>query len=392
MGEAVIVAACRTAVGDAFKSPLGRLPIQEIGKVAVLEALERSGMPGEDLDDIVLGEVMHGGGAVARYLAVDAGLTHVPGMAVQRHCATGLQAITSVAADIRAGMTRAAIAGGAENMTQTPVTHQRSPEGLVPWTSFTHPDTPDAPAMDMGVTVGENTAHECGITREEQDAWALRSHQRAIVAIDEGRFDDEIVPVEVEVDADGDGDTIVFDTDAHPRRDTSLEKLAALRPAFAEDGTVTAGNSSSLNDGAAAVVVVDAGYADEHGLEPLAIIRGWAAVGVEPRRTGLAPTLAVPKVLDRLGMRLADIDLVELNEAFASMSVACTRLLELDPDTVNVNGGAVALGHPVAATGARLLVTLVHELRRRGGGNGIVTMCAGGGMGAATVVEVLPPA
>lgn len=387
MGDAVIVSACRTAVGDASRSVLGRLPIEAIGRVPVGEALQRSGIAAEEVDDLVLGEVMHGGGAVSRYIAVDTGLTHVPGMATQRHCASGLAAVTAAAADIRAGMHRVAIAGGVENMTRTPVTHQRSPEGLVPWTSLTHPETPGAPAMVMGITVGENTAEECAISREEQDAWAYRSHTRAVAAIDGGRFDDELVPVEVEVD----GDTVVFDTDAHPRRDTSLEKLAALPPAFREGGTVTAGNSSSLNDGAAAVVLTDADYATANGLEPLAVLRSWAYVGVEPRRTGLGPTEAVPRALARADLTTADIDLVELNEAFASMAVACTRVLDLDEDAVNVNGGAIALGHPVAATGAKLLVTLVHELRRRGGGNGLVTMCAGGGMGAAVVVEVLPP-
>jgi acetyl-CoA acetyltransferase family protein len=392
MGDAVIVSAVRTAVGEGKKGVLGVLPIAEIGKAPVLEALKRSGIDAGDVDDLVLGEVMHGGGCVARYIAAEAGLTQIPGLAVQRHCATGLQAVNSVAADIRAGMTRVAIAGGAENMTQTPSLSMPSPMpwgGVQPWISLTHPDSEEAPAMVMGITVGENTAVECGITREEQDNWAYHSHRRAVAAIDAGRFTDEIVPVEVPVGRRG--ETVVFDTDERPRRDTSPERLAALRPVFKPDGTVTAGNSSGLNDGAAALVVTDDGYASEHGLEPLAVIRSWAAVGVEPRRTGLAPTVAIPRAVERAGLRLDDIALFEINEAFASMAVACTRELGLDHEQVNVNGGAVALGHPVAATGAKLLVTLVHELRRRGGGYGVVSLCAGGGMGAATVVEVLPP-
>lgn len=393
MGDAVIVSAVRTAVGESRKGALGLLPVQEIGKAPVLEAIERSGVDPGEVEDLVLGEVMHGGGCIARYIAAEAGLTHIPGLAVQRHCATGLQAVSSVAADIRSGMTRVAVAGGAENMTQTPSLSMRSAApwgGERPWISLTHPDSEEAPAMVMGITVGENTAAECGVTREEQDHWAYHSHRRAVEAIDGGRFAEEIVAVEVP--AGPGGETAVFDTDERPRRDTTVERLARLRPVFRPDGTVTAGNSSGLNDGAAALLLTDDAYASANGLEPLAVVRSWAAVGVEPRRTGLAPTVAIPKAVQLAGLGLDDIALFEINEAFASMAVACTRVLGLDHEQVNPNGGAVALGHPVAATGAKLLVTLVHELRRRGGGYGVVSLCAGGGMGAATVVEVLPPA
>ena len=392
MGDAVILSAVRTPIADARKGALARTPIQEIAKVSVAEALKRAAVPADDVDDVVLGEVMHGGGCIARYVGLDLGLpSDTPGLAVQRHCASGLQAVVSAAADIRSGMTRVAIAGGAESMTQTPKTYMASPEpfgGIEPWLSLTHPLTDDAPLV-MGITVGENTARECGITREEQDDWAFASHQRAIAAIDDGRFADEVVPVELRGRK---GDVTLFSTDEHPRRDTSREKLAALRPLFAADGTVTAGNSSSLNDGSAALVVADASYAEERGLAPLAVIRSWAAAAVEPARTGLAPTLSVPKALDRAGVRAQDVDLVEINEAFASMAVACARVLGFDHSIVNVNGGAVGLGHPVACSGARLLVTLVHELRRRGGGLGVATLCAGGGMSVATVIEVLPAA
>jgi acetyl-CoA C-acetyltransferase len=391
MGDAVILSAVRTPIADGKKGALARTPIQEIAKASVAEAMKRANVPPSDIDDIVLGEVMHGGGCVARYVALDLGLPpDTPGLAVQRHCASGLQGVVSAAADIRSGMTTVAVAGGAESMSQTPRSYMASPEpfgGIEPWMSLTHPLTPDAPLI-MGITVGENTAAEAGVTREQQDEWAFQSHMRAVAAIDDGRFAQEIVSMELR---DKKGNVSIFDTDEHPRRDTSLEKLAALRPLFKQDGTVTAGNSSSFNDGSAALVVADAAYAEEYGRQPLAVIRSWAAAGVEPSRTGLAPTIAVPKALDRAGIRAQDVKLVEINEAFASMAVASARILGFDHDIVNVNGGAVGLGHPVACSGARILVTLIHELRRRGGGYGVATLCAGGGMSLAAVVEVLAP-
>jgi acetyl-CoA C-acetyltransferase len=391
MGDAVILSAVRTPIADGKKGALARTPIQEIAKASVAEALKRAGVPPSDVDDVVLGEVMHGGGCIARYVALDLGLPpDTPGLAVQRHCASGLQGVVSAASDIRAGMTTVAVAGGAESMSQTPRSYMASPEpfgGIEPWMSLTHPLTPDAPLI-MGITVGENTAAEAGITREQQDEWAYHSHLRAITAIDDGRMAEEIVAMELR---DKKGTVSIFDTDEHPRRDTSLEKLAALRPLFKTDGTVTAGNSSSFNDGSAALVVADASYAEEHGKQPIAIVRGWAAAGIEPSRTGLAPTIAVPKALDRAGIRAQDVALVEINEAFASMAVACAQQLGFDHSIVNVNGGAVGLGHPVACSGARLLVTLIHELRRRGGGYGVATLCAGGGMSLAAVIEVPVP-
>ena len=391
MGDAVILSAVRTPIADAKKGALARTPIQEIAKASVAEALKRANVPPSDVDDIVLGEVMHGGGCIARYVALDLGLPpDTPGLAVQRHCASGLQGVVSAAAEIRAGMTRVAVAGGAESMSQTPRSYMASPDpfgGIEPWMSLTHPLTPDAPLV-MGITVGENTAAEAGVTREQQDEWAYHSHLRAIAAIDDGRFASEVVPMELR---DKKGVVSIFDTDEHPRRDTSLEKLAALHPLFKQDGTITAGNSSSFNDGSAALVVTDESYAAEGGHQPLAVIRSWAAASVEPARTGLAPTIAVPKALDRAGIRAQDVQLVEINEAFASMAVASARILGFDHSIVNVNGGAVGLGHPVACSGARILVTLIHELRRRGGGYGVATLCAGGGMSLATVVEVLAP-
>jgi acetyl-CoA C-acetyltransferase len=362
--------------------------IFDLGNIVVAEALKRSGVNPDDVDDVILGEVIKGGGCTARHVVVELGLpAHIPGVAVNRQCATSMAAVSMGAASIKAEMDQVIVAGGVENMTQNPQMFRPSPDRygrMEPWVPPSHPPTPEAP-MVMGILVGENTAEECGITRQEQDEWSLRSHQRAIAAIDAGSFVDEIVPVTV---PRSDGSTVLFDTDEHPRRDTTLASLGKLKPAFKPNGTVTAGNSSGRNDAAAALVLASADYAWAHGLAPLATIRAWAASGVEPQRTGLAPTVALPKALARAGMSIRDLDLVELNEAFASMSVACTRQLGLDEEIVNVNGGAIALGHPIAASGARIVATLVHALRRRGGGVGAATMCAGGGMGAALIVEV----
>jgi acetyl-CoA C-acetyltransferase len=390
MGDCVVLSAVRTPIADAYKGSLAHTSVYDIAKPAVVEALKRSGVEPEAVDDLVLGEVLQGGGDIARYLAVDLGLPpDRPGLAVNRQCASGMSAVDVGAAGIMAGMEQVIVAGGVASMTQAPQSFLRSPMpfgGLDEWLSPSHPDVPEAPNMNMMITVGENTAEQVGVSREEQDAWALGSHQKAIAAIDEGRFADEIVPVDA---ASWDGGTHVFDTDEHPRRTTSLEKLASLRVLSGRpDGTVTAGNSSSINDGAAALVLADAAYADAHGLRPLATIRSWAAAGLPPAETGMGPSVAIPRALERAGLTLDDVALVEVNEAFASMTVGTIKVLDLDPAIVNVNGGAVALGHPVAASGARILVTLIHELRRRGGGIGVASLCAGGGMGAATVVDV----
>lgn len=388
MGEAVILAAVRTPIARAFSGSLIDTSIFELGNTVVAEAIKRAGIDPADVDDVVLGEVIKGGGCTARHVVVDLGLPiHVPGIAMNRQCATSLAASAYAAAAVRGGMERLIVAGGVESLTQTPSFFLPSPVPygrMEAWVPPGHPATPEAPGV-MGIIVGENAAEECGITRKEQDAWSLQSHQRAIAAIDEGRFRDEIVPVPV---SDRSGSSRLFDTDEHPRRDTTMESLGKLKPAFKVDGTVTAGNSSGRNDAGAALVVASAEYAEAHGFTPLATIKSWANAGVEPRRTGMAPTVALPMALDRAGMAVADLDLIELNEAFAAMAVACTRVLGLDEDRVNVNGGAVGLGHPIAASGARILTTLIHELRRRGGGVGAATMCAGGGMGSAMVVEV----
>jgi acetyl-CoA acetyltransferase family protein len=391
MSDAVIVAAIRTPIGRAGRGLAG-LSLQGIGAQTVAAAIATAGLDANDIDDLLIGEVLQGGGCTARFIANDLGLPiDTPGGAVQRQCATGMMAVQDAAAQIRSGMAQVIVAGGIESMTRSPALFAKAPVPFGVMQQFippSHPDTPDAPNMNMLITVGENTARECGITREESDHWSYHSNLRAVAAADDGRFATEIVPVTVPV---GRGETATLSMDEHPRRDTTLEKLAALPSLTGPDGQVTAGNSSGIADGGAAVVVVDRDYADAHGLEVLATIRSWNSCGIEPARTGLAPTIAVPRALQLAGLDVSDVDLVEINEAFATMSVACSRKLGFSHDIVNVNGGAVGIGHPVAASGTRILVTLIHELRRRGGGIGVGTLCAGGGMGSATVLEVSSP-
>jgi len=391
MSDAVIVAAIRTPIGRAGRGLAG-LSLQGIGSQTVAAAIATAGLDANDIDDLLIGEVLQGGGCTARFIANDLGLpTDTPGGAVQRQCATGMMAVQDAAAQIRSGMAQVIVAGGIESMTRSPALFAKAPVPFGVMQQFippSHPDTPDAPNMNMLITVGENTARECGITREESDHWSYHSNLRAAAAADDGRFASEIVPVTVPV---GRGETATLSVDEHPRRDTTLEKLAALPSLTGPDGQVTAGNSSGIADGGAAVVVVDRDYADAQGMEVLATIRSWNSCGIEPARTGLAPTIAVPRALQLAGLDVSDVDLVEINEAFATMSVACSRKLGFSHDIVNVNGGAVGIGHPVAASGTRILVTLIHELRRRGGGIGVGTLCAGGGMGSATVLEVSAP-
>ena len=393
MGDAVIVAAARTPIGTARKGSLAAMSAFDLGRVVVESAVKRAGVPAEDLDDIVLGEVLQGGGDIARYVAVELGLTDVPGMAHNRHCASGMAAVQTAAANIRAGMDHVVVAGGTESISQSPQVFRKLPGaygGVQQWLSPSHPETPDAPTMDMSITVGWNTAQRAGVTREEMDDWAYHSHRRAVASIDNGSFCDEIVAVEVPV---GRGDPRIFDTDEHPRRDTTRERLAALPPLHPEipGFSITAGNASGLNDGACAMVLCDDTYAADHELEVLAIVRSWASAGVPPADTGLGPTVAIPKAVQRAGLSLEDVALVEINEAFASMAVASSRILGFSHDIVNVNGSGCSLGHPVACTGARMITTLTYELRRRGGGIGVASMCAGGGMGSATVIEVPAP-
>ncbi|SFF58805.1 thiolase family protein [Streptomyces mirabilis] len=383
MPEAVIASALRTPIGTAVKGTLRDTTAFDLAHHIVTAAAE--GLDPALIDDVILGEGLYGGGVLARHAAVTAGLTSVAGLANNRHCAAGMAAVQSAAASVMAGMDELVIAGGVNSASTSPKALFRVNGEWEPWMSPTHPDRPDAPNKDMSITVGWNTAVAVGLTRAELDAWALRSHRNAVAAIDEGRFKEEIVPIETPHG--------LFSVDEHPRRDTSAEKLAKLKPLHPEiDGfSITAGNAGGANDAAVALVVAREATAAREGLTALATVRSWASVGVDPAEMGLAPVKAIPKALARAGLSIADVDLFEINEAFASVPVAAVRLLELDPDAVNFSGSGCSLGHPVAATGARMLVTLVHELRRRGGGIGVAALCAGGGMGSATVIEVPAP-
>jgi acetyl-CoA C-acetyltransferase len=390
--RAAIVAAARTPIGTARKGTLANMPAIELAKPVVAAVVDRSGLAAADFADLVLAESLQGGGDSARYIAVDLGLTEIPGLAVNRQCASSLSAIAVGAGQIAAGMSRAILAGGMESCSTPPLLRKRKPftagkaaeDYEDPWFPFSHPPTEDAPALDMSITVAHNCAVQYGITREAQDEWALRSHQRAVKAIDAGSFVEEIVPIAV---PQADGSTITFSEDEHPRRSTTLETLAGLKVLHPEiDGfTVTAGNSSGINDAAAAVALAAPGTAGE----PLAQILSWSAVGVAPNRTGSGPITAIPKALELAGRKLEDVALFEINEAFAAQAVACARELGLDEELVNVYGSGISLGHPIAATGARMVTSAIYELRRRGGGIGVLSMCAGGGMGAAMVIEVI---
>jgi acetyl-CoA C-acetyltransferase len=388
--DAVIVSACRTAIGTARKGSLIDADPFDLARHTVSAAVARSGVPPELIDEVILGEALAGGGDIARYAAIEAGLIDVAGTAMNRHCASGLAAVGSGASSIRAGMDRAVVTGGVQSMSLSPRTARRIPgtdEWDDGWISPSHPNSIEAPNMDMSITVGWNAAVRGGVSRDEMDEWALGSHRKAIAAIDEGRFVEEIVPYHVHR---RDGSQFEFSVDEHPRRETSLEKLASLKPLHPEiEGfSITAGNSAGINDGAASMVLASSDLVDGENLDGLATVRSWASVGVDPVETGLAPIRAIPKALHRAGFDLEDVKLFEINEAFASVSVAAARALSIDPEKVNPNGSGCSLGHPIAMTGARMLITLTYELRRRGGGIGVAAMCAGGGMSSAIVIEV----
>jgi acetyl-CoA C-acetyltransferase len=381
--DVVIVSAARTPIATAYKGSLLGVDAFALAETAIGAAVKRSGIPADQFEDMGVGESMQGGGNIGRNVAVRLGLTNVPGVATQRWCASGMSGVQWVAANIAAGMIDVGIGAGTESMSTAPSGMKPGADGTPEfWMSPGNPDTPDAPPFNMALTVGDNTARIAGVTREQADTWAFESHQKAVRAIDEGRFDNELVPV----DLPGGGQ---FTTDEHPRRNSSLEKLASLPLLNADlDGAVTtAGNASGLNDAAAALVLCSRDYADAHGLQPLGVIRGWASAGVDPVETGLAPTKALPLALAKAGIGIGDLQSVEINEAFASMAVASTRILGLDPAIVNVNGSGCSLGHPIGCTGARMIVTMVNELARTDAQWGAVAMCAAGGMGSATVIE-----
>ena len=391
MPEPVIVGAVRTAIGRSFKGTLVNTPPETLITAIVPEVIRRAGIDPADIDDMIFAESHYGGGDLARYAADATGLKHVPGQSVNRHCAGSLTAIGNASAQIGSGMERVLIAGGVQSLSMTPLMSQRiiGPELKFEerWMPPTHVETPDAPAKDMSITVGWNTAQAAGISREDMDAWAARSHQRAIAAIDAGKFVDEILPLKVQ---QLDGSVVDFSVDEHPRRDTTAEKLAQLKVLHPEiEGfSITAGNSSGTNDACAAVAVVERGHASNHGLDVMATVKAWGAVGVPPHDTGLGGVEVIGKVLDRAGLKPSDVALWEINEAFASVPIAACRKYGIDEELVNFSGSGCSLGHPIAASGARMVTTLVYELRRRGGGIGVAAMCAGGGQGGAVVIEV----
>ena len=385
MADAFLVSAVRTPVGRAPNGALRFVRPDELAAIAIREALARVPAidPGE-IEDVILGCAMpeaEQGLNVARIASLRAGIpVSASAVTVNRFCSSGLQAIAYAAERImagRAGGPHAIVAGGTESMSMVPMGGNKIAPN--PALVDTYPDV----YLTTGL-VAENHVRDYGISREEQDAFALRSHQRAVSAIDAGRFRDEIVPVAAVPALSG---SDPFSTDEGPRRDTSLEALAKLKPAFHAKGSVTAGNSSQTSDGAAATVVVSGALLKERGLTPLARFVGFATAGVEPERFGIGPVPAIRRLLKQTGRTLEQIDLVELNEAFAAQAIACLRELPIDPDRVNVNGGAIALGHPLGCTGAKLTATLLHEMRRRGSRYGLVAMCVGGGMGAAGLFE-----
>lgn len=390
MREAVIVSGVRTAVGKAPKGSLRHTRPEDLGALVVQEALRRvPQISKEEVEDVIIGCAIpeaEQGMNLGRIVALRAGLPpSVPGFTVNRFCSSGLQTIAIAAERIMAGFADVMIAGGVESMSMVPMTgHTLRPN---PYLAEHYPEV----YLSMGLTA-EQVAKRYEISREDQDAFALRSHQRAARAIAEGKFKEEIVPVKVkrtQVTEDGQvvEDEFEFSVDEGVRPNTSLEALANLKPVFAKDGTVTAGNSSQTSDGAAAVVVMSAEKAAQLGIEPKLIFRSFAVGGVDPDIMGIGPVEAVPKALKLAGLKLEDIDLFELNEAFAAQSLAVMRQLGMDPEKTNVNGGAIALGHPLGCTGTKLTVSLMNEMHRRGSRYGVVTMCIGGGMGAAGVFE-----
>jgi acetyl-CoA C-acetyltransferase len=391
--EALILSACRTPIGS-FGGALKSLSAPDLGAVVIREAIARAGVQSSDVGDVIMGCVLQAGAGmnVARQAALKAGLPdEVPGETVNRVCGSGLQAVVHAVEAVRVGYVDTIVAGGTESMSNAPYILEGARWGYRMGNaevvdSMLHEGLTCAiKSCHMGLTA-EEIASRYGVSRADQDAFAAESQNRAERAIAEGRFKDEIVPVPVPQKR---GDPLQVDTDEYPRAGTTAEKLAALKPAFKKDGSVTAGNASGINDGAAAVVVATRTKVQRIGARPLARIRSYASTGVDPMVMGIGPVPAVRKAIDRAGLTLADIDLFELNEAFAAQSVAVLRELGVDPTRVNVNGGAIALGHPIGASGARVLTTLLYALRARSLRYGVASLCIGGGMGIAVVVESL---
>lgn len=393
MRRVVLAGAVRTSIGK-FGGTLAGMPVVQLGKVVIAEALKRTGIPGEAVDEVIMGNVLQSGlgQGTARQAAVYAGIPHsVPAMTVNRICGSGLEAVNLAAAKILAGDGDIIVAGGMENMSAAPYVldkvrwGQRMGNGELVDIMIKDALTDAFNHYHMGITA-ENIAEKFKIGREEQDEFAAHSQQKAEKALQDGRFTDEIVPVEVSISKK---EKKIFDTDEYPRAGVTAEGLAFLKPAFKEDGTVTAGNASGINDGAAAVIVMEAERAKELGVQPMAEVVSYASAGVDPKIMGVGPVYSTRKALNKAGLNMEDMDLIEANEAFAVQSLAVGKLLNWNAEKVNVNGGAIALGHPVGASGTRILVTLLHEMKKRNSEYALATLCVGGGMGVSTIVKSL---
>ncbi|MSN24404.1 MAG: acetyl-CoA C-acyltransferase [Geobacter sp.] len=391
MRNVVIASAVRTPIGS-FNGSLASISAVQLGRLVVGEAISRAGVSKERVDEVIMGQILQAGCGqnTARQAAIGAGIPeHIPSYTVNKLCGSGLKSVALGALAIAAGEADLIVAGGMESMSQAPYLLDKARNGYRMGSGILEDTLLKDALMDafydihMGVTA-ENIADQYRISREEVDAFALQSQQKAAKALGEGIFSREIVPVPVPRKG---GEPLLIAVDEHPRRDTTMESLAKLRPAFKEGGIVTAGNSSGINDGAAALLLMEQSAAQKAGIRPLARIMSWGSVGVDPRIMGMGPVEAIRKALSKAGLTLDEIDLVELNEAFAAQSLAVIRELRLDSRKVNVNGGAIALGHPVGASGARVLVTLLHELERSGLRRGLAALCIGGGQGIAMVVE-----
>jgi acetyl-CoA C-acetyltransferase len=391
--EVVIVSAVRTAIGN-FNGGLKNVSAPELGAIVIKGALERAGVKPEQVDEVIMGNVLQAGLGQnpARQAALKAKIPEsVSAMTINKVCGSGLKAVHLATQAILAGDAEIVVAGGMENMSQAPYLLKNARDGF----KMGDQKLIDTVVSDgltcvfndyhMGITA-ENLASKYSITREEQDGFSAWSQEKAVTAIETGKFKDEIVPVMI---PQRKAEPVVFATDEYPKKGTTAEKLAGLRPAFKKDGTVTAGNASGINDGAAAVVVMSRKKADELGLQPLVTIKGNASAGVDPSIMGIGPVPAVRKVLEKTSISMAEINLIEANEAFAAQSLAVDRELQFNKEILNVNGGAIALGHPIGASGARILVTLIHEMKRRNAQVGLATLCIGGGQGVATIVELV---
>lgn len=384
--DAVIVSAVRTAIGRQG-SALASVPAHVLGAEVIKEAVKRAKISPDMIDDVIFGNVLSGGGNIARLTALQTGLSlNIPGLTVDRQCGSGINAINLAAQAIRAGDGDVFIAGGTESMSRAPYLMDRPEKPFSPVppsfrkSQLSPKEIGDPP---MGITA-ENLVEKYKIDRVEQDQFALNSQLRMARAMEEGRFDEQIVPIMIPVKK---GEPFVFKTDEHPRPQTTIEGLAKLPPAFKKDGSVTAGNSSGLNDAASALVIMSREKAEELGLSPLAVIRAYTVSGVDPNIMGIGPVPATRKVMEKSGLSIHDMDIIEINEAFASQVLACNRELEMDLERVNVNGGAIAHGHPLGATGAILATKAIYELQRRGGRYALITACIGGGQGIATIIE-----